>query len=136
MADDKVLPEIFKKKYGTHQVLILNLTVFAILSILTLIFASTFDRILGFVMFLDSVGMVSSAATVFFMRRNKLGEEKEEIYKMKWFPWTTVIFIAMYLFVSFTIIKNTPHLAIIGTAVFFIFLILFFLVKKIKGFRV
>ncbi|MEP7197305.1 MAG: APC family permease [Saprospiraceae bacterium] len=132
MADDGVLPPIFQKKFGTHQVLALNLTVFAILSIITLVFASTFDKILGFVMFLDSVGMVSSAATLFYMRRRRLGEDKEQIYKMGLYPYATVFFILVYLFVCFTIVKNSPHLALFGTIVFIGFFGLYFVIRSFK----
>ncbi len=133
MADDKVLPSIFKKKSGAHQVLLVNLTVFSMLSILTLIFASTFERILGFVMFLDSVGMVSSAATIFILRKRLVGEGQTSLYTMKWFPWTTIIFILAYLLVCYTIIRNTPHLALMGTVVFIGFLILFFVLQRFRS---
>lgn len=133
MADDKVLPLVFKKKYGKHQVLVVSLTVFAFLSIWTLLFASTFDRILGFVMFLDSIGMVSSAATIFFMRKNKLGDEISENYRMRFFPLAPILFMVVYGFVCFTIIKNTPHLAGIGAMVFFGFLILYFALRKLNA---
>jgi len=130
MADDGVLPGIFQKKYGKHKVLLVNLTIFAFLSILTLMFASTFDRILGFVMFLDSVGMVTSAATLFFMRKRKLGEERSGIYRMKWFPLATIIFITAYLLVCGSIIVNTPHLALMGSIVFVGFLGLYLVIRK------
>ncbi|MFN8332129.1 MAG: hypothetical protein U0T81_13100 [Saprospiraceae bacterium] len=100
------------------------------MSILTLMFASTFDRILGFVMFLDSVGMVTSAATLFFMRKRKLGEERSGIYRMKWFPLATIIFITAYLLVCGSIIVNTPHLALMGSIVFVGFLGLYLVIRK------
>lgn len=132
MADDGVLPKIFQQKFGKNQVLMINLTVFAALSIVTLIFASQFDKILGFVMFLDSVGMLSSAATLFFMRRKKLGEQNDGIYKMSVYPWATMLFMLAYSLVIFSIIKNSPHLAGIGTVVFACFLILYFIVKRLN----
>ncbi|NOT36932.1 MAG: APC family permease [Saprospiraceae bacterium] len=135
MADDGVLPDVFKKKFGKNQVLIINLSVFALLSIITLIFASKFEKILSFVMFLDSLGMVFSAATLFYMRHKKLGEEKASIYRIKFYPWVPILFISAYSLVLFSIIKNTPHLAGIGTLVFFGFLGIYFLVKRIYSKR-
>lgn len=49
---------------------------------------------------------------------------------MKLFPIATLIFIGAYLFVSITIIRNTPWLAGIGTIVFLTFLGLYFVIKK------
>jgi len=130
MADDQILPQIFKKKYGAHEVLTVSLTAFTVLTIIILFYANTFDRILGFVMFLDSIGMVSSAAALFYLRRKTQHLNGTGIYQMKWFPVPTLFFIAAYLFVSGSIVLNTPMMALIGTLVFVVFLILFFIVQK------
>ncbi|MCC6815593.1 MAG: APC family permease [Saprospiraceae bacterium] len=132
MADDKVLPNIFKKKIGKNQVLVINLSVFALLSIITLIFASQFEKILGFVMFLDSVGMVASATTLFIMRKQNVGEERPGFYKMKFYPYVTIFFILSYILVCGSIIVNFPTLALTGTLVFLGFLILYFIIKRFE----
>ena len=49
---------------------------------------------------------------------------------MKLFPIATLIFIGAYLFVIFTIIRNTTWLAGIGALVFVAFLGLYFVIKK------
>lgn len=130
MADDQILPPIFKKKYGSHEVLTVSLTAFTVLTIIILFYANTFDRILGFVMFLDSIGMVSSAAALFYLRRKTQHLNETGIYQMKWFPLPTLFFIVAYLFVSGSILFNTPMMALIGTVVFVVFLILYFVIRK------
>ena len=51
---------------------------------------------------------------------------------MKWYPLLPLIFIAAYIFVGTSIAFNTPDLALIGTAVFAAFLIIYFVVRSIK----
>ena len=69
MADDGILPKIFQKRTQEKDVLIVSLTVFTLITIIILFFANTFDKILGFTMFLDSIGMATSAATLFVIRK-------------------------------------------------------------------
>lgn len=130
MADDGILPKIFQKRTQEKDVLIVSLTVFTLITIIILFFANTFDKILGFTMFLDSIGMATSAATLFIIRKKTAHLDGTGIYKMKLFPIATLIFIGAYLFVSFTIVRNTPWLAGIGTIVFLTFLGLYFVIKK------
>ena len=130
MADDGILPKIFQKRTQEKDVLIVSLTVFTLITIIILFFANTFDKILGFTMFLDSIGMATSAATLFIIRKKTAHLDGTGIYKMKLFPIATLIFIGAYLFVSFTIIRNTPWLAGIGALVFLTFLGLYFVIKK------
>jgi len=54
------------------------------------------------------------------------------IYKMKLYPLLPLIFIAAYIFVGISIWVNTPDLAWTGLAVFGAFLIIYFLVTKLK----
>jgi APA family basic amino acid/polyamine antiporter len=99
--------------------------------VIVLFYAETFDKILGFSIFLDSIGFAASAATIFIFRKRSAGREDPGIYKMKLFPLIPLIFIAAYLFVAVSICVNTPELAGIGTAVFFGFLLLYFIVKNV-----
>ncbi len=133
MAKDEILPQYFLKTYGKNQTLIVSLSVFTFISIIVLFFAETFDRLLGFVMFLDSLGMAFSVATLFKMRKNNLQPESgSEFFKMKYFPLAPIIFMICYLFVSFTILKNQTVSALIGIGVFIFFILIYWLVKKLK----
>ena len=76
--------------------------------------------------------MATSAATIFILRRRTKHLDGTGIYKMKWYPLLPLIFIAAYIFVGTSIAFNTPDLALIGTAVFAAFLIIYFVVRSIK----
>lgn len=132
MSLDGILPKPFQKKDEKKDVLTVSLTVFAAMGIIVLFFAKQFDQILSFTIFLDSIGMATSAATIFILRKRTKHLDGTGIYKMKLYPLLPLVFIAAYVFVGISIAFNTPDLALIGTAVFAAFLIIYFLVTKLK----
>jgi basic amino acid/polyamine antiporter, APA family len=133
MSLDKILPRPFQKKDEKKDVLTVSLTVFAAMGVIVLFFAKEFDEILGFTIFLDSIGMATSAATIFILRKRTKHLDGTGMYKMKLDPLLPLIFIAAYIFVGISIAFDTPKLALIGTGVFAAFLLIYFLVTKLKS---
>lgn len=133
MSKDGILPAAFKKRDEKKDVLTVSLTAFAAMGIIVLFFANEFNRILSFTIFLDSIGMATSAATIFILRKRTRHLDGTGIYKMKLYPLLPLIFIAAYVFVGTSIAFNTPDLALIGTGVFAAFLIIYFLVTRFKA---
>jgi basic amino acid/polyamine antiporter, APA family len=132
MSEDGILPASFRKKDEKKDVLTVSLTAFAAIGIIVLCFAKTFDKILGFTIFLDSIGMATSAATIFIIRKRTRHLDGSGIYKMKLYPLMPLVFIAAYIFVGISIWVNTPELAWTGLAVFAAFLLIYFIVTIIK----
>lgn len=132
MSLDKILPKAFAKKDEKKDVLTVSLTVFAAMGIIVLFFANEFKKILSFTIFLDCIGMATSAATIFILRKRTRHLDGTGIYKMKLYPLLPLIFIAAYIFVGISIAVDTPNLARIGTGVFAAFLLIYFLVTKLK----
>jgi APA family basic amino acid/polyamine antiporter len=132
MSEDGILPESFKKKSKKKEVLTVSLTVFAALCIIVLFFADTFDKILSFSIFLDSIGMATSAATIFVLRKRTKHLDGTGIYTMKFYPVLPLIFVVTYLFLGIVIGIMNPIYAIIGGSVFTAFLLLYFLVYNRK----
>jgi APA family basic amino acid/polyamine antiporter len=141
MSEDGVFPKVFQKKNEKRQVLIVSLSVFAIICLVVLFFADTFEKILSFSIFLDSFGMATSAATIFMLRKKARSEAAlpeaqrtvksgSGIYAMKLFPLMPVIFIAAYIFVCTSIIFNTPYIALTGAAVLAGFTIIYFIIRR------
>jgi APA family basic amino acid/polyamine antiporter len=132
MSKDGILPAAFMRRDEKKDVLSVSLTAFAAIGIIVLFFAETFDRILGFTIFLDSIGMATSAATIFILRKRTKHLDGTGIYKMKLYPLLPLIFIAAYIFVGISIWVNTPELAWTGLAVFAAFLVIYFLVMGVN----
>jgi len=132
MSRDGILPRAFQRREEKKDVLTVSLTVFAALGIIVLFFAKEFDEILGFTIFLDSIGMATSAATIFILRRRTRHLDGTGIYKMSLYPLLPLIFIAAYIFVGISIWVNTPHLAWTAIGVFAAFLLIYFLVMGLN----
>jgi APA family basic amino acid/polyamine antiporter len=133
MSQDGILPAAFKKRDEKKDVMAVSLTVFAAMGVIVLFFAKEFSQILSFTIFLDSIGMATSAATIFILRKRTRHLDGTGIFKMKLYPLLPLIFIAAYVFVGISIAFDTPQLALVGTGVFAAFLIIYFLVTRFKA---
>lgn len=132
MAEEKALPTIFAKVSKRTGVMTVSLTVFAILSVFTLFYAKTFDKILNYIIFLDSFGMVFSASTIFFLRKKTAHLDKNSIYTMSLYPLLPLIFVAAYIYVSASIFHDAPEAATNGLLIFIGFLAIYFIGKLFK----
>jgi basic amino acid/polyamine antiporter, APA family len=132
MSEDGILPASFRKKDEKKDVLTISLTVFAAACIIVLFFANQFNQILSFTIFLDSIGMATSAATIFILRKRTSHLNGTGIFSMKLYPLLPLIFIITYLFVGTVIAIEDYKYAVIGISVFTGFLLLYFLTKKFR----
>ena len=133
MGDDGGLPKIFAKQNDKTGVLTFSLTVFAALCIIILFFSQQFEKILAFTIFLDCFGMILSSATIFWFRKKTKHLDGTGIYKMKFFPIQTIIFMAAYTFVGISIAmdyKQNDYAALIGMAVLAAFVLIYFIFHK------
>jgi APA family basic amino acid/polyamine antiporter len=130
MSEDGVLPAAFKKKTDKKQVLVVSLTAFAVTCIVILFFANTFDKILGFTIFLDSFGMATSAGAIFMLRKKTKHLDDKDIYIMKWYPLIPIVFISAYIFVALSIAVDQPKIALTGIAVLAAFMVIYFITAK------
>jgi basic amino acid/polyamine antiporter, APA family len=133
MGDDGGLPKIFAKQNDKTGVLTFSLTVFAALCIIILFFSQQFEKILAFTIFLDCFGMILSSATIFWFRKKTKHLDGTGIYKMKFFPIQTIIFMAAYTFVGISIAmdyKQNDYAALVGLAVLAVFVLIYFIVHK------
>ena len=132
MGEEGSLPKMFTKQNKTTEALTIALTAFASLCVIILFFAQTFERILNFSIFLDCFGMIASASAVFILRKRTKHLDGTGIYKMKLYPYLTLIFIAAYLFVGVSITIQTPDIALTGLYVLIGFIALYFLFMNKK----
>jgi APA family basic amino acid/polyamine antiporter len=119
MSEDRVLPAAFMKVNSRTQVPETGVIVFCLFILTTLFFLSSFQRILEFVMFFDSVSLISASATIFVLRkRAKVDGEQEGIYKMKAYPWLPAFFIVVYSVVMASVFIANPKLFVMGIGLF------------------
>ncbi|MBL0309436.1 MAG: amino acid permease [Bacteroidetes bacterium] len=120
MADDKILPEIFRRVNSKTMAQEFALSFFVGLMLLSLFMLGTFENILNYVMFIDSLSLVSAAGTIFiFRQRAKLqGTSEEHIYKMKWYPLVPLLFMFVLLMVTVNVVWSDPRSALYGFLIF------------------
>jgi len=132
MGEDGVLPKLFSKQNDKTQVLTFSLTIFAAICIIILFFSQQFERILTFTIFLDCFGMVLSSATIFWFRKQTKHLDTTGIYKMTLYPLMPILFMAAYTFVGVSIALSDPRAALTGLIILTLFILLYFIVKKIN----
>lgn len=130
MAEDNVLPPVFKKLNNKTQVQEFALTVFCIFILLTLFFISSFQRILEHVMFFDSISLITAAASIFILRhREKNKGTMNDVFKMRGYPYLPAFFIITYTSVIISVFYTNLTAATSGFILFVCGFPLYYLVK-------
>ena len=131
MADDGVLPKVFRQTNEKTQVQEFSLAVFAIFLVVVLFFFETFKDLLSYVMFFDSIGMVSTAATIFILRR-RADNVKEGIFQIS-FGKNVIpaLFIFIYAVVAVTALWSSPQNVLKALLLFSLGMPIYWLMKKV-----
>lgn len=130
MAEDRVMPAIFQRVNKKTQVQEWGVTLFCVFIIVTLFFLTSFQRILEYVMFFDSISIITAAAAIFILRnRAKKSGETEGIYKMKGYPYLPAFFIVVYSGVNVSVLMSNPQASFYGLLLFVSGFPLFYMVK-------
>jgi basic amino acid/polyamine antiporter, APA family len=132
MAEDKVLPPIFKKVNNRTQVQEFAVTVFVAFIVLTLFFSSSFTQVLSYVMFFDSISLITASAAIFVLRhRAKKEGNPVGIYTMRGYPWMPGLFIIIYTMVNISVLISSPQASLIGFVLFISGFPLYLMLRKI-----
>jgi basic amino acid/polyamine antiporter, APA family len=126
MGEEGALPKIFSRMNKKTEVITVSLTVFTLISVIIIFYAKTFDKILNYTIFLESISMASSAATIFILRKRTAHLDKKTIYTVPLYPILPIIFIAAYTFVAFSIYADDQNAALNGLYIFVGFLLIYF----------
>lgn len=135
MAEDKVMPQIFGRVNKKTQVQEWALSLFCVFIFITLFFMASFKSILPYVMFFDSISLITAAAAIFVLRhRAKKEGEPKAIFKMKGYPYLPAFYILIYGAVNVSVLIANPEAAKYGAILFIsglpLFFVLRFLIKK------
>lgn len=133
MAEDGVLSEKFKQVNQNTQVQVFGLSFFVMSVIFILLFVTSFQKILNYVMFFDTIGLSTAAASIYILRKKAAHLDKGGIYTIKWYPAIPILFITTYWFVTITIFINNPMAAFVCFCAFIVGLIIYFITKANKN---
>ena len=122
MSEDGVLPKLFQITHPKTGALVPGLTIFAITTALITFFGKGVDDVLSFSIFLDCMGMSTSAATLLLLRKKKQGDASVTGILKKWTPILCVIFVLSYFMVAIAVVIDKPYSAL--TAIVLLTLVL------------
>jgi APA family basic amino acid/polyamine antiporter len=129
MAEDGILPGSFKKINPKTQVQEFGLTFFIATVLIILYFVSSFQKIMNYVMFFDTLGLSSAALSIFVLRKKTKHLNETGIYSIKLYPLIPLIFIATYWSVTLFIFIKNPIAALVCLASFAAGLFMYFITK-------
>ncbi len=132
MSEDGTLPSFFSRHSKRFNVPVTALIMFAVFSLIILFFAKTFDTLVNYVIFIDSIGFIAAAATIFILRKKQKDEDTSESYNIKLFPFVPLLFIFGYAFVTYSVVADKPESALYGLLLFAAFFPLYLLFRWMK----
>jgi APA family basic amino acid/polyamine antiporter len=129
MAEDGILPPIFRKVNSKTQVQEFGMSFFVAMTLVILFFVDSFSKLLKYVMFFDTIGLSIAALAIFILRKKTRDMDTSEIYTIKWFPLIPVVFILSYWFVTiniFVTFRENPYAALICLGCYALGLIIYY----------
>jgi APA family basic amino acid/polyamine antiporter len=130
MAEDGILPPIFKHINPKTQVQEFGLSFFVAAVLIILFFVNSFEKMLNYVMFFDTVGLSTAALSIFILRKKTKYLNGTGIYTIKWYPLIPIVFITSYWFVTISIFIENPMAALICLCAFAAGLVIYFITKR------
>jgi len=82
-----------------------------LITILVTFFGKGVDDVLSFSIFLDCLGMSTSAATLLILRNKKQGDAVVTGAIKKWTPFFCVVFVLSYALVAVAVVIDKPYSA-------------------------
>jgi APA family basic amino acid/polyamine antiporter len=118
LADDKILPGIFKKVNSKTQVQEFALTFLIVTTLGSLYLLDTFEQIVNYVMSVDSIALASAAATLFVFRSRAGKNDLHQGFKVMGYPWVPGFFVLFLLIIAVNVIVTDPSSAMVGWGLF------------------
>ena len=130
MSEDKVLPKLFSFQHPKTGALVPSLIAFSTITIVVIFFGKGVDNILGFSIFLDSLGFITAAAALFILRKQKVNQDLVKGSLSKFVPLMTVLFMLAYGVVATAVVIDNWKAALTGVGLLVLFFGIFFVFRK------
>ncbi len=132
MAEEGILPRIFMKVHSRKQVQEFALFFCTALIVVMFLLLQTFENLLNYVMFNDTLSFAFAAFCIFILRKKNVGDEIPG-FRIKWYPFIPVIFILMQLVVTANVAYTDPKNSFIAVCVMALGLPFYFLLRKFNA---
>jgi basic amino acid/polyamine antiporter, APA family len=130
MAQDGVLPRAFLRVNPTTQAQEIALLFFGAAMLLPALVLGTFEKLLNYVIFNDTLTMAVAASTLFILRRRTVAQP---VFSLAGSPFLTAFYIACLLAVSFRAFSLDPLVALTGVIILLTGWPLFLLGRRVFG---
>jgi basic amino acid/polyamine antiporter, APA family len=114
MAQDGVLPRAFQRVNPVTQVQEVGLLFFGATMLLPAFVLGSFEKLLYYIIFTDTLTIAVVASTLFVLRRRRTGEGG---YSMLGYPWLPALYVACLLAVCARTCALEPGLALAGALI-------------------
>ena len=114
MAQDGVLPKAFLRVNPANEVQEVGLLFFGATMLLPAFLLGSFEKLLNYVIFTDTLTLAVVASTLFVLRRRRSGEGG---YSMFGYPLLPAVYIACLLSVALRVFSLEPSLAVTGVCI-------------------
>ncbi len=134
MAEDRTLPAFFRKVNPRTQVQEYGLLFLGGFILLSLGFLRTFENIVNYVMFLDSLGIAVVASTIFVLRRKaRKSSTPYDGFRLPFYPVLPAIFIFFLLSITVSVLTSKPQQALLGSIFLLAGIPLFLIMRRLAG---
>jgi APA family basic amino acid/polyamine antiporter len=130
MAQDGVLPRAFLRVNPATQVQEVGLLFFGATMLLPAFVLGSFEKLLSYIIFTDTITIAVVASTLFVLRRRHAGEGG---YAMLGYPVLPILYLVCLLGVAARVFSLEPRLALAGIAIALTGWPLFRLGRKVFG---
>jgi APA family basic amino acid/polyamine antiporter len=114
MAEDGVLPAVFRRVDPRTQVSMAGLALFGATMLVPAFLLGSFEKLLNYIIFTDMVTLVVVASTLFVLRRRGEGTGA---FRMPGYPVLPALYVLALLAVATHVAVSEPALALAGTAI-------------------
>jgi len=133
MAEDRTLPGIFHKVNPKTQTQEFGLLFLGAIILVSIYFLKTFENIVNYVMFLDTITLAIVSSSVFFLRRKaKRSGEIYTGYRVPLYPVLPAVFILFMLAVAANVLVTQTREALYGTIFFAVGFPVFLLMRRVS----
>lgn len=129
MADDKILPPIFKKVNSKTQTQEFGLTFFVAVMLVSIFVLGSFEKIVNYVIFIDSLSLASAAFAVFILRKKSLDTYSGFQLNHIWKYLVPLVFVVTLLFVTYNTVLSDKISALYGFIILIAGAPLYFTIK-------
>jgi APA family basic amino acid/polyamine antiporter len=133
MAQDRTLPAVFQKVNARTQTQEFGLLFLGAIILVSIFLLRTFENIVNYVMFLDTITLAIVSSSVFVLRRKaRLAGEVYAGYRVPLYPVLPLVFIVTMLAVAANVLATQTREALYGAVFFAVGFPVFLLMRRVS----